>query len=189
MTRPLTAGMRAAIAAPKMNPFLLFEATLADNSVVRYWTGRGTISWNSQTWLGTGQLIKVTAVQETIDLKTQDITVSVNGVPTSMVSLVEQSLRNGKPGIVRIGALDDSGNVIASPKVWFRGKLDGAQVDETDLENPVCNLRYSDDIAGLRIPNERRFTDAQQKAKYPGDRFLEFMPIAQDRVIEFGRDW
>ena len=58
-----------------------------------------------------------------------------------MVSLVEQSLRNGKPGIVRIGALDDSGNVIASPKVWFRGKLDGAQVDETDLDVIIEDLR------------------------------------------------
>lgn len=189
MSRPLTSGMQAAIAAPKMNPFLLFEATLADNSVVRYWTGRGTIQWNGFNWLGTGQLIKITAVQETVDLKTQDVTVSVNGVPTSMVTLVEQSLRNGKPGVVRIGALDDDGNIIASPRVWFRGKLDGAQTDETDLENPVCNLRYSDDLAGLRVPNERRFTLAQHQEDYSGDRFLELMPVAQDRVIEFGRDW
>lgn len=187
MSRNLTPAMVAAITASEVRPVIFYEATLANDSVVRYFSGYGEITWNSQTWTGAGQIIGMSEVAESDDVKTEDVTIQINGVPLANISMVEQSLASGKPGTIRIGAIDASGSVIATPKIVFKGGLNGAQTDEEDVENPKCNIVYVDDLADLRRPRVRRFTHEEQQLVDPGDRGLELMAVSQDREFEFGK--
>lgn len=187
MSRPLTAAMVAAITAAVVRPVIFYQATLADNSIVRYFSGLGTIVWNTFTWTGSGQVISMSEVSESDDVKTEDVTIEINGVPLANISMVEQSLANGKAGTIYIGAIDDAGAVVASPKIVFKGGLNGAQTDESDVEKPKCSIVYVDDLADLRRARVRRFTHEDQQIYYPGDRGLEAMAVSQDREFEFGK--
>jgi hypothetical protein len=186
MSRDLTAGMSAEIVKAVVTPILLFEAVLADGSTVRYWTGVGTLTWNSQSWLGTGALIGLGQIDETDDIKAQSASVTVNGVPSSMVSLFAQSLGAGKQGIVRLAMLNSSNAVIADPKIIFRGRLDGATIDEKNVESPVATLTYEHELADLKRPREWRYTAEHQKKLYPGDLGLDHIAALQDAEIPFG---
>ena len=186
MSRDLTSGMATEIVKTVVTPILLFEATLADGSTVRYWSGVGSLTWNSQTWLGTGALIGLAAIDETDDVKAQSASVTVNGVPSSMVSLFAQSLGAGKQGIVRLGFLNSSNAVIADPKVIFRGRLDGATIDEKNVESPVATLTYEHELADLKRPREWRYTAEHQKKLYSGDLGLDHIAALQDAEIPFG---
>ncbi|MFO1081867.1 MAG: hypothetical protein U1E23_14710 [Reyranellaceae bacterium] len=189
MSRTLTTAMGNAIVAPTVRPILLFDATLADDSVVYYFTGYGTVTWNGHTYLGTGQLIAIDKVDETDDVKAQGTQVTVNGVPSSQVSLFLQSLANGKTGIVRLAMLDNAGSIVATPKVLFKGLLDTAKADESNLEAPVFGLTYEHALVDLERPREVRYTHEAQQAAYPGDLGLQYIAELQDKVVEFGKNW
>jgi hypothetical protein len=55
MSRNLTAGMITEVQAENVRPILLFEGVM-ESGTVYYWTGYGNLSWNAQTWVGTGTL-------------------------------------------------------------------------------------------------------------------------------------
>lgn len=186
MSRDLTAAMAAEIVKPVVRPALLFDATLADNSVIYYWTGLGNISWNGQPYIGVGGLISVGPVDETDDVKAQGAAVQVNGVPSTMVSLFLASLGNGKQGIVRLAMRDSSGAVVDAPRVLFRGRLDGAEINESNVEQPVGTLTYEHELVDLERPREWRYTDEHQKRFFSGDRGLEHIAALQDVEIPFG---
>lgn len=185
MSRNLHANMAAEIIKKTVNPILLFECTLADTSVARYWTGYGTLSWNGNDYIGSGMLIGVGPVQETDEVQGQGVSVTLNGVPLAAISLALSSLANGKQGILRLGFRDSSNNVISNPKIMFRGRLDLCEVEDS-VETPTLKLNYEHELSRLEIPNERRWTDQEQKRRFPGDRGLEGIARLQDLDVPFG---
>lgn len=186
MSRDLTVAMAAAIADPNVRPLLLFEALYGDTTV-RYWTGIGNLDWNSQTWQGVGTLIECSEVDETDDVKAQGITLKVRGVTAGDIEVALAELRGGKSGSIRLALLDDAGAIINAPKVMFRGRLDVAEIDDTDPETPVINLGYEHELVDLERPREWRFTHEHQQQLYPGDTGLRFIAGLQDKELLWGR--
>lgn len=185
MSRDLSAGMQAEIVKKTIRPILLFEGTLADGSTVRYWSGYGNLSWNSQTWNGSGTVLGLAPVEETDDIQAQGTTITVSGVTPAWISIVLQSLSNGNAGIIRLAMLDSSNAVVSTPKIIFRGLLDGAPLKRA-AKDPVINLKYEHELVDLERPREWRWTDEHQKRLYPGDRGLEHIAALQDIKVPFG---
>lgn len=186
MSRNLTAGMVTEVQADNVRPILLFEGVM-ESGTVYYWTGYGNLSWNAQTWVGTGSLIEVSNVDETDDIKAQGTGVRVKGVDPTMVSLALQSVASGKAGIIRLALLNSSGAIIADPKILFKGRLDGAEIDDSNYEDPFINLQYEHELVDLERPREWRYTDEHQRKLYPGDTGLRYMTSLQDKVLYWGR--
>lgn len=186
MSRDLSVDMAAEIVKPVVRPRLLFDATLADGSVVYYWTDIGSVVWNGHTYIGTGGLIGIAPVEETDDVRAQGTAVQVNGVPSTMVSLFLSSLGNGKQGIVRLAMVDANNTIIDDPRILFRGRLDGAEINEGNVEAPVATLTYEHELVDLERAREWRYTDEHQKRFYSGDRGLEHIAALQDAEIPFG---
>ena len=99
-----------------------------------------------------------------------------------------QSLANGNAAIIRLALLDSSNAVISTPKIVFRGRLDGAEIDDSNVESPVINLAYENELVDLERPREWRWTDEHQKKLYPGDRGLEHIAALQDAQVPFGNE-
>lgn len=185
MSRNLTTAMQAEIVKPTVSPFLLFECTLADDTVARYWTGGTTLSWGGNSYISSGMLIAVGAVEETDDVQAQGVSVSLNGVPLASISLALASLANGKQGILRLGFM--TGNppsVIPDPKILFRGRLDLCEV--TDGQAAMLKLSYEHELVDLERPREWRYTNEHQQKLYPGDLGLIHIAALQDAQIPFG---
>ncbi len=79
------------------------------------------------------------------------------------------------------------GGLIDPPKILFKGRFDTAVHDDGDPSAPVLTVGFESDQIDLERPKERRFTDAAQKALYPGDRAGEFIAKLQDDDIVWGR--
>jgi hypothetical protein len=184
---------------------LLMEAEVA-SGFVRIWTGLGPMPWNGVEFTGLGGLIGVGTVEESgDDLKATGISVSLRGVKAADVSLALL----GEPAYeVEIGEGADvlgeganvlgesvpemwigvpEGGLIDPPKIIFKGRFDTAVHDDGDPTAPVLTVGFESDQIDLERPKERRFTDAAQKALYPGDRAGEFIAKMQDAEIVWGR--
>lgn len=106
MARNLTAGMQTEVAAPLLRPVIFLESEFASGTL-RLWTGQGQIDWNGQTWTGGGQLLGISEITETADVRAVGITVSLSGMPASVLSAVLGQARQGLPLTIYVGAMRD----------------------------------------------------------------------------------
>jgi len=211
MSRNVTEAFAAAMTAPVVSPILLFEAEFS-TSTVYMWTGIGDLAWNSQTYTGIGNLVGVSAIEESDDLKANGINVTLAGVSPAHLELVLNELRLGKPGSIRLGLFDqgydlgdesvpyvigesainmhlgiEGGGLIPDPKIIFKGRLDVGGIDDSDPTKPIVTLNYENELIDLERPREWRFTDEHQKKLYSGDRGDEYIAGLQDAEIIWGR--
>lgn len=181
MARALTAGMATEVAAPKLRPVIFFEGEFT-GGFLRLWSGIGTITWNAQSWSGAGQLMGISPVIETADVRAVPLTASLSGIPASILSLVLGQARQGKPGKVWLGAMDEAGAIIADPYLAFVGRLDVPQVEDNGETGTVA-ITYENRLIALERPRTRRWTHEDQQIDFPGDLGFEYAASLQDQQL------
>lgn len=185
MTRSLTTAMKDALASTVVRPVLLFEQQFRTGTA-NMWTGVGPLSWGGKTWLGVGDLLSISELEENADISAKGITVSLKGVQSADITLALGEMRRNKPGKIWLALLDEAGAVVTAPKIMFSGKLDTCIVDD-GADTCTISVALESDLIDLERPREVRLTDAEQKARYPGDRGLENIAALQDADIPWGQ--
>lgn len=192
--RGLTSAMLAAIAAKVVRPAIFYEGefeTAGSPAFLRLWTGLGEVSWDSDgdgpyTWTGAGNLLAITPIEETTDLKAVGFSVTLSGMPSASIALALASVRQGKPGKLWLGLFDSAGALLADPYPLRRGRFDVAPIED-DGETCTIVASYEDRLIDLERPRDRRYTHEDQQLDYPGDKGFEYVPSLQDMDIPWGR--
>ena len=184
MARALTSGVVAEVTATSLRPILLFEGDFA-SGFVRFWTGYGTLTWNSNTWTGAGNLIGVSQVEETTEVAAKSLTVSLSGIPLANISLVLSNARQGRLGKIWLGVLDASGAVIADPYLAFTGRLDVPVIEDSGATATI-SVSYESRLIDLERPRGRRYTHEDQQIDYPTDLGFQYVSTLQDTQITWG---
>jgi hypothetical protein len=68
----------------------------------------------------------------------------------------------------------------------FSGELDQMTIVE-EAETCTLSVTAENVLIKLERPTVRRFTDQDQKSRYPSDRGLEYIASLQDKEIFWGR--
>ena len=185
MSRDLSAGVISAIEDSQVRPFYLFQGEFVSGTV-RAWNGIGDLSWNSQTWGGLGSMLFFSSVEETSDVKAAGMTVTLNGMASSNISLALSDCRQGYSGKIYLGFFDSSNAIISSPYLVFSGRLDTVSIDEGP-DTSIVTLNYESRLIDLQRTREIRYTDQEQQRMFSGDLGLEFVADLQDKVLNWGR--
>lgn len=185
MTRSLSSAMQDVTTATLVRPIILVEAEF-DSSDVLMWSGTGDLTWDSKTWTGTGQLLRVDAMEESVEMRAVGTTVTLSGIPSELLSLALQEDYQGRTLTVYLGAFDDSGTVIASPVVVFKGRMDVMTISEAG-DTASIQVNVENRLIDFERARERRFTSEDQKIDYPDDKGFEFVSTIQDKEIVWGR--
>lgn len=185
MTRSLSSGMQAVTTADVVRPIILVEAEF-DSATTRMWSGTGDLSWNSETWTGTGQLLRVDAVEESIEMRAVGTTVTLSGIPSELISLALQEDYQGRTLTIYLGAFDDDNNVITSPVTIFSGRMDVMSISE-DGQTSTIEVTVENRLIDFERARERRYTSEDQKIDFPSDKGFEFVSTIQDKEIVWGR--
>ncbi len=185
MSRALTAGMLAAIATGAVKPIFLFEGEFASGTL-NLFTGYGTLSWDSKTWTGDAQMMRVSNISEVSDLQAVNFTVSLNGELPAVVSVALAEVRRGKPGSVWLGLLDSAGALIADPFLCFAGRADRPDI-VPDPNQAVISVAYESRLIDAARRRERRYTSQDQAIDYPADLGFDLVPSLQDAIFTWGQ--
>lgn len=185
MSRDLTSGMATGLQTPVVSPILLFE--LEFSAVAYLWTGVGSLSWNSQTWLGIGNMLEISAIEETDSIEARGFTLRLSGAPPDQIALALTELQTRRYGIIRLGLIDSTGAIVTSPKIMCRGRLDVGEIDDSNPEAPIISLQYENALIDLERAREWRYTDEHQKLLHGGDASLRYIAQYADKVIYWGR--
>jgi hypothetical protein len=131
------------------------------------WTGVGSITWNSQTWTGVGDLGKISTVTEDSNLTSQGITLSLAGVRSSLLTEAMSEIKQGLPCKVWIVLMSAEGVPVDSIGV-YSGLMDQSDIEE-GVDSSVITIAVESRLSDLQRAQNHRLTDADQRAKYPTD--------------------
>jgi hypothetical protein len=180
-TPRLSPHAAASATSPVAAPVVLVELDFASGPF-RAWTGLGQLNWAGKVFEGVGSIGAVGEVEETVELRAVRLTLALSPVPQEVVdiALAERSFRLRSARLW--GALlDAEGAFVAAPFPLWAGLMDTMEV--TDGAEPRVALTCESRLVDLERAEVRRYTDADQQAEYPGDRFFEYVPALQEAEI------
>lgn len=185
MSRGITATVQTEVDKSALSPILLIEL-MFDTLPLRFWTGFGDLSWDSKTWNGSGDVIKVSPLDETARVEASGVQFQIAGVDTLFTTYALAEDIQGREANVYVGFVDTSGAVLADPVGPFQYLMDTFNISD-DPDNVVITLTAESYLASLQRPRPRRYTHEDQQIEFPGDMGLEFVASIQQKEITWGR--
>jgi hypothetical protein len=180
-TPRLSLQAAAAATAPVVAPVILCDLDFSSGAF-RVWTGVGDLSWAGLTFAGIDDLGAMSEVEETVELRAVRLTLNFSPVAQELIeiALAEQSFRL-RPVRLWLAMLDAEGAFVADPFPLWAGLMDTMEV--VDGPEPRVALACESHLVDLERAEVRRYTDPDQQAEYPGDRFFEYVPALRDAEI------
>ena len=180
MSRTVASSLIAAWAGDTAQPYFAVEFAL-DSGMLRFWSGYGERTIEGQTFLGAGQLIGITGLEEVADLAAAGITVTLNGLPSEIVSAALQEPYQRRTCRVYFGDRSVPDVINA-----FSGKLSKMSIEDSAGSGTISVLVDSKLVEADKASN-RRYTSESQKSRHNGDTFFDWTAGLQDADIVWGR--
>ena len=181
MTRPLRDGLQTGLLASAKSPVIFVEAEFASGTI-RLWSGLREVTWNGAPWTPVGGLLTVSPIEETTELRSTGVTVSLSGITQANLSLALGEARPGKPVTLWLGLLSPEGEVIADPCIAYRGRMDVPEIEE-GADTATVSVAVAHRMVDLERPRERRYTPEDQAIDYPDDRGFDYVASLQELVL------
>jgi len=190
MSRALSAEMLAVATADIVRPIYLvkaeFDSTPPEDRNLYLWSGFGDLTFNGKNYLGVGNLLSISAVDESTDLTATGASIVLSGIQSPLLAIASDEDYQGRPITIYLGALDDTGDLIASPTVLFSGFMDVMTISEAG-ETSTISVTAENKLIAFDRSYVRRYTAEDQKIDYPNDMGFEFVAKIADQEIIWGR--
>ena len=190
MSRSLSAEMLAVATADIVRPIYLvkaeFDSTPPEDRNLYLWSGFGDLTFNGKNYLGVGNLLSISAVDESTDLTATGASIVLSGIQSPLLAIARDEDYQGRPITIYLGALDDTGDLIASPTVLFSGFMDVMTIAEAG-ETSTISVTAENKLIAFDRSYVRRYTAEDQKIDYPNDMGFEFVAKIADQEIIWGR--
>jgi len=184
MSRDLTADVLAETVA-EVKRLALFAEIETAGDTVRLWSGIGDATLGGNLFVGVGTFGGISTPEETTDFKAAGIVFTLSGIPSALISIAINDIRQGLPAKCWIAFLEADGSLIADPVLLFEGT---AAVPTTDEQAETCTIALSAEswASTLRRPRSTRYTQGDQETRDPTDKGFAYVPTLQDKKIVWG---
>lgn len=186
MTRSIGTDFLSQLNGAEIQPF--FAVSVGFSTPLNLWTGYNTINIDGTTYVGSGDLLSVGAVDETADIRANGIKLTLSGLDSSIISSALTEDSQGKVVKIYFGVLTTTDNqtvVVDTPYQTFEGFIDTMSILE-DNNTAVISVNVENKLIILEKALNRRYTDQDQKNLFSGDKGLEFVDDMQDKTIMWG---
>lgn len=181
MSRDLTTPVSNALDDAVIYPFFAVDLDF-DTAPLYVWSGYGDLVIGAKTYIGVGSLMSVSAIQETTEIDAKNASLSLSGIPTAFLSLALQEQYSGRECRIYFGVTDSPSDYVEI----FSGEMDQMTIEES---GETCMIQVSAESIMVKLERAvvRRFTNADQQARYPGDLGFEFVAALQGLDLVWGR--
>ncbi len=201
-------AIQSALEASEIQPLFAVQLML-DAQPLYFWTGLGDLTIDGITYVGTGQFLAISEMEETAEIAAKGAVITLSGIPSELLSLAISTPYQGRLCKILFGAIDANKQYLKQENGDFVLTEAGGRIDITDGDNtPAINLftGYIDKmdidegpetstiamsiesrLIDLERPRIFRFSDQNQKTRYPTDKGLEFVEDLQDKQFNWGR--
>ena len=208
MSRDLSDNTIDNISQDVVYPFFATELRFDGNNTIRMWTGQGTLVLSDGTeWVGLGQLLNISAIEETSEMAVKGATITLSGIPQTLLSLALAEPYQGRVCNIYFGTFSQGSllqesssyillqdgsriNLETTDKGFnelFSGYMDQMNIEES-ADTCTISLAVENKLVDLERARTARFTSGYQKSIYAGDLGLDFIEDLQDKSIVWGKD-
>jgi len=184
MSRLTTAYVNA-LKAPTIN-LAYFARFFFRSGTVRMWTGYGNITWDSQTWAGTGQLASIDRIDESAEVEAPGFSFSLTGIPSEILALASAEQYRYRKCELWQAVMNDEFTAVTASVRLFGGNMSHMLLADSGASGNVT-LFAENELARLNQKNEIRYTDEHQRALFPTDTGLRFIHNTVDTAVFWGR--
>jgi hypothetical protein len=183
MPRDLTQTVQSAAEMTRIRAIVL-ASIVFDSGTVNLSNCDRNLVWDGTTYYGVGEMGTVSAVEDVAELQAASIRLTLSGITPEFLPLVLQENYQGRPVTLYLAFLDETYAILDAPFVIFTGMVD--QMAATIGDRATIMITAQNEFARWESPRIRRYTNADQRALYPEDTALRFVPEATEREIYWG---
>ena len=197
MSRGLNSTSLAALSAKEVEIYFAVDMDFFSGQL-SLWSGIGPCSIDNTIYTGGGAMLGLSRIDETLEISARGAQVSLSGVPRSATDALQLAFNEnyqGRIATIKMCVLDadnprdltdittDHGSVFDT---IFTGFMDVMEIDE-GAETSKITVSIESRLIKLKQPVNTRFTDQQQKRRFPNDKGLEFTTTTPLQKIRWGR--
>ena len=208
MSRELPATLAQAVESPTVDIFFAVELFF-DTSTLRFWSGLGEITLEGETYVGSGQMIQISSVDESLEISAKGATLTLSGLPSDLLSLAIQEPYQGRKCKIYFGLKDNKSQFLTQEGGDYILSETGSFIDISTSEESVMaeifsgylyqmNIDEGPDVSTISVylesrlidlkrPRIRRYTSESQKSRFPNDRGFDFVEDLQMKKFTWGR--
>ena len=187
MSRTISSSLTAVLGDAEIEPYYAVDLDFPSGNL-RLWTGFGNRTISSNTYLGSGDLMRIDGLEEASDLSSRGTTLTFSGVPSNLVTYALTEEYQGHLCYIYWGIKSVSDVVEV-----FSGYMDKITIQD-DGETSTISLSVESRLITLERPNARRYTQASHDAviategySNTTDTFFKWVTQLQDKQIPWGR--
>lgn len=171
----------ATAAADRVVRPVLFAQLDLDAETLRLTDAPFDFGWGGNVYQGIGHLGRLEPVEEAVELQAYRIRMILNGIPTALLSIALGTNYQGREAVLSLGFLSAAHKLLDDPFTLFRGRMDTMSI--VAGETASIALEVESRLADWERPRVRRYNDADQQQRYPGDKGLEFAEQMSSKQI------
>lgn len=199
MSRDLATNTAAQYAASHVNPIIFvkleFDTALPNQTgTIRLHNGLGTYVWNdgsgNQSWLGTGDLGQISAIEEGDEISPYSIELTLSGIDAEIAAEAARETYYQRPVTLYIGALNTSDELVATPDVIWTGFIDTMDAVLGGGAGDSIRVTAESELAMFERSSNYLYTNAQQQHDSPNpnpDTFFTHLQEMEDLTLDWGR--
>ena len=193
MTRAIPSDLLTALTQNSVEPYYALEMLFDDldgtsyneagyqgERAVRFWTGFGLKTINSETFIGSGGLLSISGLESSADLSAKGATLTLSGINDTLVELALQEPYQSRMARVYLGEKSVSSTVEV-----FSGLMDVMSIRKSG-ESSTISLSVESTLVTLQRAKVRRYTSENHKLRYPSDTFFDYVAQLADASIQWG---
>ena len=156
-----------------------------DSGDVNVWNGVGNFTGSdNNTYLGAGELLSISSIEETKELQSTNLTISISGLSEDVLGAVTSENMQNRFITLRMfffhpETMDEINNVIL-----FKGRIDGITI----LDGNTFSIVFSceNKLIDLTRPRNLFYTPETQQFLHTNDQGLDFVPQIQEQQLFWG---
>lgn len=180
MSRSLSTVVAATIGAKVVEPFFAIDLMFTSGPLY-LWTGVGSTTIAAKSYVGSGNLLNISEVSETSEIAATGATITLAGVPSALLALALTEPYQGRVCRIYFGVVGSTTEYTE----LFTGYMDQMTIEEGP-EYCTIQLSVESRLIDLERSRVRRYTNNDQKTRFPLDKGLEFVESLQDKPIYWG---
>jgi hypothetical protein len=164
--------------------FLAVKAEF-DSGTVYLWSGDYNLSIGGNTYLGAGTLLSISNIEDTLELKSSGLSISLAGMNETILDLALTENYQNRFITVYLGYLQGGTDTVAGTMTLFKGRMQSMTIND-DPNGSTISVDAENRLIDLQRPSNLRYTKASQEYVATGDTCFNRVQSLQDKEIIWG---
>lgn len=166
-------------------PIYMFAEIDHPDGMVHIWSGVGDIEWDGATWVGRGQLARLSQIQSTQEMTISERTMVLRGVDPSTLEFLSANVRN-RVATFWLGCVR-KGKVVRDPYLIDELLMDAQSFPVSENGEAAIVITGFSGLWTLERPQEIAWSTEEAKLEYADETGFDLIPALASKEVRWRR--